>query len=1435
MWDTAEAVCLCAVLSFSFAPMACRERKGGVIVACLGLLVFVTSLCNCTKLTRLKALDKSRETSVHTESQPQRRHLHHGRLLIGQSSLKNAKLSGTNSSETVLDIEADYQADMGWQFRQLAENGDWQKMAMESLLKMESTVECTQDSMKLLVHDVSSTPASLIFVDRGHLSPLSLTKLPSSCGYTIRSTQKDLVLVAPYDGCFVIIQENYYVLPLLWWGLPVRMSCPLMGHVPQNPPMVTCHAEGMVVKTEWTASASKIKANVNGNWESLLTAAHRCIFGIVEHPYGVVISVPYAPCLMKKDGMYTLELAADVETKVSCPSLLAAQMKLTENQIKGSVPEKDIPGKWLYLFPTPSPTLPLAQTASQIPSFSLNPKIPSKPNQGSNPRQFPYYTYFPGFPYGYLQNPDDTPNKQPQSPTHAKSVATPSAELYLHPFYPQSPFPVIPQTAPVSQSPLSKLDDHQLPNKCILPFELPQKPESPASYPEVQEQQIYYTGALSQPHTYPLYLEKLPEKPGSSHPTVSEKDRGEDLPFRLICNQQSGLSQSPWSEMYKGEVHQLFQLVCTHMEPTSKPTGVFQPPHPEMPKGQVYEPFYLLCTLEKSWLQHSKTSQGLVYHSFSLLCNQQNQASKNAKVTEALQEPPKGHLYQAFYPLYFQSTQKPTGVSEPPQPVTTEGRDNPPFFPFYPRPKPIQKPATWPPQPATPQAQEYPPLFPFHAHPKPTQKPAATWPPQPATPHAQEYPLLFPFHAHPKPTQKPAVTRPPQPVTPQAQGPPPLFPFYSQPKPTQKPAVTRPPQPATQAQVYPPFFYFYTQSNAAQKHAVSQMPHQQSFDFYPKPKATTKPNAVTLPQQLQLPQGPTLSQPLYPYHLHTQPKPPSRPTDEPQTLQLIDSKGQDWQQMCFYSQLLAENQLASIPTKTAEGQVYGPCQQLQLPAVELSQVSSIGNLQFSHPPVANSPQSQVKYPFNIFHYLQKPQSAQLSSAAEANEQKIDSLRSKHDCPLYCPQYCPAGVSKCCLQMAFHQHLHISAPGDGKAEPQFYTSFLPVPYSGFSQGLETAEIPQKLSAAAVLPAVRTSAPAQIFPRAPQTADAILQPDGNAPLPRSGFTMIASQEQEPVHPYFGSESPNPQWRHVAPNVKLPGLEQGKPDSPDDPFKLWASSNGQVKPVVQYEPFKIQFPEHAIHSRPNYMSYLGQHGLHIGQQENTPAVEQQSLHKTLSHHNFKRAIDRFFSPYYMSGDSPVANYSVGPNSSQEQPSETGSKNSTKLDKMENLHSELQSYVLLEHGPPGREPNRSKDSQVSFREFAHGAKSKALKLPKQNAGPQTSESLQEKRRELKRLREGTSSHPPGNINYMQRNGDTNSVNSYTEQSFSAKQLNPEVLKSFESLWKSVTPSDFSQLFLAHVPGKTELFQERKNSALNQLAKEMDKPLQMVKKQNRN
>lgn len=93
--------------------MACRDSGGSIILLCLGLLGFVTSLCQCTSLTRLKALDESNEKSTQTQSEAEKSHQHHGRLLIGLKSQLDAKLSKTNSTKEVLEDDADYQADMG--------------------------------------------------------------------------------------------------------------------------------------------------------------------------------------------------------------------------------------------------------------------------------------------------------------------------------------------------------------------------------------------------------------------------------------------------------------------------------------------------------------------------------------------------------------------------------------------------------------------------------------------------------------------------------------------------------------------------------------------------------------------------------------------------------------------------------------------------------------------------------------------------------------------------------------------------------------------------------------------------------------------------------------------------------------------------------------------------------------------------------------------------------------------------------------------------------------------------------------------------------------------------------------------------------------------------------------------------------------------------
>lgn len=67
--------------------------------------------------------------------------------------------------------------------------------------------------------------------------------------------------VCGWSSLHLWLQEDSYVLPLRWCGLQVRMSCPLMQHMSMNPPMVTCHSGGMVVTTEGTNSASKIRVN----------------------------------------------------------------------------------------------------------------------------------------------------------------------------------------------------------------------------------------------------------------------------------------------------------------------------------------------------------------------------------------------------------------------------------------------------------------------------------------------------------------------------------------------------------------------------------------------------------------------------------------------------------------------------------------------------------------------------------------------------------------------------------------------------------------------------------------------------------------------------------------------------------------------------------------------------------------------------------------------------------------------------------------------------------------------------------------------------------------------------------------------------------------------------------------------------------------------
>ncbi|XP_028448614.1 titin isoform X10 [Perca flavescens] len=815
--------------------MAYRESRGSRILLSLGLLVFASSFCHCTKLTKLKALDELRENSTLGKSQAKAGDLRYGRLLIGQNSLPDDKLNGTKATKNFWDVDTDYQEDMGWgnpeQLQRLGYGfSKPDNAAVERLLLMDPKVECTGDSMKLQVQNAASTPGSLFFVDRGSLmSPLALSKLPPSCGYNIRSTRRDLVLVAPYDGCFVVLEEDSYVLPIRWLGLNVRMSCPLMPSSP-NPPMVTCHAEGMVVKTGWTVSIAEININLNGNWEPLMKASSRCGFSVVVHPEGVVISVHYTPCMEIKDGMYTLELAGEGETKMSCPPLpwppasgapqqqpfypqLEAEKQTAEPRpVWTKAPQGKVqPPFYLYPFypqpvtekPTAAPRPPQTEAPQGPvqPLFYPQPET-EKPTAAPRPPQTEA-PQGPVQPLFYPQPETEKPTAAPRPPQTKAPQGKVQPPFYLYPFYPQ----------PVTEKPTA---DPRPPQT-----EAPQGPVQPPFYPQPETEKP--TAAPRPPQTkapqgqvrlpfypYPFYPQPETEKPTADpRPPQTEAPQG---PVQTLFYPQPETEKPtadprpPQTKAPQGKVQPPFYLYPFYPQPvTEKPTADPRPPQTEAPQGQVRLPFY-------------------PYPFYPQPETEKPTADPRPPQTEA----PQGPVQPPFYPQ--PETEKPTAAPRPPQTKAPQGKVQPPFYlyPFYPQPE-TEKPtaAPRPPQTKAPQGQVRLPFYPFYPQPE-TEKPTADpRPPQTEAPQGPVQPLFYPQPETEKPT---AAPRPPQTKAPQGKVQPPFY-LYPQPV-TEKPtAAPRPPQTkAPQGKVQPPFYIYH---------------------FYPQPeteKPVTSPPATTMQQ-----------------------------------------------------------------------------------------------------------------------------------------------------------------------------------------------------------------------------------------------------------------------------------------------------------------------------------------------------------------------------------------------------------------------------------------------------------------------------------------------------------------------------------------------------------------------------------------------------------
>uniref|UniRef100_A0A8C6LUV1 Uncharacterized LOC107376288 n=1 Tax=Nothobranchius furzeri TaxID=105023 RepID=A0A8C6LUV1_NOTFU len=222
---------------------------------------------------------------------------------------------------------------------QARSSGQQSSGANESWQKLEPTVECGDDSMLLTVR---RKRAMQLLLDRGNESSLLLFQLPPRCGYSVQSTVRDFSLRAQYDACHVALQGGSHVLPLLWRGIPVKVSCPesqirLPG---ERPTSLCCFPNGMTFRLS-DLSAEESRVNVRGEWTPLSLLAKRCGYTLHRRDAAVIIAAPFVTCgVSLKDGKHTLYLRMGRKTySLACPVRPLEELPVTRQSLADGPPD----------------------------------------------------------------------------------------------------------------------------------------------------------------------------------------------------------------------------------------------------------------------------------------------------------------------------------------------------------------------------------------------------------------------------------------------------------------------------------------------------------------------------------------------------------------------------------------------------------------------------------------------------------------------------------------------------------------------------------------------------------------------------------------------------------------------------------------------------------------------------------------------------------------------------------------------------------------------------------------------------------------------------------------------------------------------------------------------------------------------------------------
>uniref|UniRef100_A0A4W5P621 ZP domain-containing protein n=1 Tax=Hucho hucho TaxID=62062 RepID=A0A4W5P621_9TELE len=187
-------------------------------------------------------------------------------------------------------------------------------------LSMRPLVQCNDNLMMLTA---SGRGYTHLLVDRAGASPISLFQLPPSCGYHVKTTWREMVMMAPYDGCYIMQEHGSYVLPMLWWGSPVKITCPVPQPHPVPPksvPSVLCSHFGLAIQIHGGEEViHTLQVIENGEWVPFVS--EDCAYQVESHSEDLIFYVPFtAPCVTIGNGVHRLVLLDGQDFILSCPS-----------------------------------------------------------------------------------------------------------------------------------------------------------------------------------------------------------------------------------------------------------------------------------------------------------------------------------------------------------------------------------------------------------------------------------------------------------------------------------------------------------------------------------------------------------------------------------------------------------------------------------------------------------------------------------------------------------------------------------------------------------------------------------------------------------------------------------------------------------------------------------------------------------------------------------------------------------------------------------------------------------------------------------------------------------------------------------------------------------------------------------------------------------